>query len=198
MLELMESTPFLLVEKKSRFLAELFPAASPEEVKAILATQRERHADASHVVHAMVLGENAEVLGCSDDGEPSGTAGRPVLEVLRGSGISQVLLTVTRWFGGTKLGTGGLVHAYGDAAKGVLASAATRPRIAVCSRTVLLPYHLLEQGRRLLREARLEVRQEDFQAEGVLLSGILPVESLPALETALRDLSRGKVSLTEE
>ena len=198
MLELMESTPFLLVEKKSRFLAELFPASSPEEVKAILATQRERHADASHVVHAMVLGENAEVLGCSDDGEPSGTAGRPVLEVLRGSGISQVLLTVTRWFGGTKLGTGGLVHAYGDAAKGVLASAATRHRIAVCSRTVLLPYPLLEQGRRLLREARLEVRQEDFQAEGVLLSGLLPVESLPALETALRDLSRGKVSLTEE
>jgi uncharacterized YigZ family protein len=198
MLELVESTPFLLVEKKSRFLAELLPATSPEEVKALLASQREKYADATHVAHAMVLGENAEILGCSDDGEPSGTAGRPVLEVLKGSGISQVLLTVTRWFGGTKLGTGGLVHAYGDAAKGVLSSAVTRPRIATSSRAVLLPYPLLEQGRRLLRENRFEVRKEDFLAEGVRLSGVLPDETLPALETALRDLSRGKISLMEE
>ena len=198
MLELVESTPFLLVEKKSRFLAELLTATSPEEVKALLASQREKYADASHVVHAMVLGENAEILGCSDDGEPSGTAGRPVLEVLKGSGISQVLLTVTRWFGGTKLGTGGLVHAYGDAAKGVLSSAVTRPRIATSARAVLLPYPLLEQGRRLLRENRFEVRKEDFLAEGVRLSGVLPDEALPALETALRDLSRGKISLMEE
>lgn len=198
MLELVESTPFLLVEKKSRFLAELLPATSQNEVKELLASQREKYADATHVVHAMVLGENAEILGCSDDGEPSGTAGRPVLEVLKGSGISQVLLTVTRWFGGTKLGTGGLVHAYSDAAKGVLSSAVTRPRIATSSRAVLLPYPLLEQGRRLLRENRFEVRKEDFLAEGVQLSGVLPDEALPALETALRDLSRGKISLMEE
>src|SRR5574344_183749 len=76
-----------------------------------------QYADATHVVHAFVTGTFGEVNGMSDDGEPAGTAGRPVLEVLKGSNITNVLLTVTRYFGGTLLGTGGLVKAYGDCAK---------------------------------------------------------------------------------
>ena len=110
-LELCRPAAFTLLEKRSRFLAELLPASSSEEAREGVAAQRRKYPDASQVVHAMVVGEKGEVMGCSDDGEPAGTAGRPVLEILKGSRVTQVLLTVTRWFGGIKLGTGGLVHA---------------------------------------------------------------------------------------
>ena len=74
-------------------------------------SQKAKYADATHVVHAFVIGPGAEVMGMSDDGEPSGTAGRPALDVLRGRGCTNTVLTITRWFGGTLLGTGGLVKA---------------------------------------------------------------------------------------
>ena len=118
MLELVAAEPFTLIVKNSRFLAELFPVATQEGARTILAAQKSRWPDIRHVVHAFAIGPQANILGCSDDGEPAGTAGRPALEVLKGSGVTNVLLTIARWFGGTKLGTGGLVHAYGDAARG--------------------------------------------------------------------------------
>ena len=197
MLELVSSQPFLLVDRNSRFVAELFPAANPEECKAILAAQRERYPDASHVVHAMAVGENASILGCSDDGEPAGTAGRPVLEVLKGAGISGVILTVTRWFGGTKLGTGGLVHAYGGAAKGVLETAVTRERIPMSSLAFALPYPILEQGKRALLDGGFTITAETYDGDGVNIAGTIPTDKLPPLAQILRDLSRGKISLEQ-
>ena len=110
--------------KKSRFLAEAFPVSSQSEARNLLKAQKERYDDATHVVHGLVLGNAAEILGMSDDGEPAGTAGRPVLDVVKGRGCTNILVTVTRWFGGTLLGTGGLVKAYGDSAKAVLDNAA--------------------------------------------------------------------------
>lgn len=197
MLELVSSEPFLLVDRNSRFLAELFPAKTPEECKAILAAQRERYPDASSIVHAMAVGVNASILGCSDDGEPSGTAGRPVLEVLKGSGISEVVLTVTRWFGGTKLGTGGLVHAYSGAAKGVLESAVTRERIAISTLSFALPYGILEQGKRVLQDGGFTITTENYDGAGVQITGSIPTEKLPPLSKVLQDLSRGKIILME-
>ena len=109
--------------KGSRFLSELFPCESQAMAKDIIKAQKAKYPDATHVVHAFVLGLSSEILGMSDDGEPSGTAGRPALDVLKGYGCTNVLLTITRWFGGTLLGTGGLVKAYGDGAKQVLHAA---------------------------------------------------------------------------
>lgn len=109
--------------KNSRFIAEAFPCESQGEARAILKAQKETYFDARHVVHAFVLGENAEIFGASDDGEPSGTAGRPALDVLKGAGLTNSVVTVTRYFGGTLLGTGGLVKAYGGAVKSVLEEA---------------------------------------------------------------------------
>ncbi len=197
MLELVSSEPFLLVDRNSRFLAELFVATTPDECKAILAAQREKYPDASSIVHAMAVGLNASILGCSDDGEPSGTAGRPVLEVLKGSGISQVVLTVTRWFGGTKLGTGGLVHAYSGAAKGVLESAVTRERIAMSTLSFALPYGILEQGKRALQDGGFSITAENYDGDGVNITGTIPTEKLPPLSKVLQDLSRGKIILSE-
>ena len=109
--------------KGSRFLSELFPCDSQAGARELVKAQKAKYADATHVVHAFVIGPGAEVMGMSDDGEPSGTAGRPALDVLRGHACTNTVLTITRWFGGTLLGTGGLVKAYGNGAKGVLAAA---------------------------------------------------------------------------
>ncbi|MBQ4480768.1 MAG: YigZ family protein [Victivallales bacterium] len=192
---LISAAPFLLVVKNSRFYAELLGAESSEAARTLLGTQRTKYPDASHVIHAMVVGPTGGVLGCSDDGEPAGTAGRPVLEVLKGSGITNVLLTVTRWFGGTKLGTGGLVKAYGDAAKGVLATAVSREIIPMTHFAFTLPYPLIESGKRLLREFGFVIQAEDYLAGGDALEGEIPSEHAEALTRRLADISRGQIDL---
>ena len=102
-------------EKKSRFIATLQPVASEEEAAGFIARMKKQYWDASHNCSAFVLGENGEFTRCSDDGEPSGTAGRPMLDVLTRRKITNAVVVVTRYFGGTLLGTGGLVRAYQSA-----------------------------------------------------------------------------------
>ena len=114
-----------LVIKNSRFLNELFPCTKQEEARSIIKAQKTKYFDSTHVVHGFMLGLSGEIMGMSDDGEPSGTAGRPVLDVIKGRNCTNLVLTVTRWFGGTLLGTGGLVKAYGDGAKSVMEKAAS-------------------------------------------------------------------------
>lgn len=104
-----------IVEKKSRFIASLSPAETEEEALAFIESVRKKYYDARHNCFAFILGEGGELERCSDDGEPSGTAGRPMLEVLRGEGLTKTAAVVTRYFGGTLLGTGGLVRAYTQA-----------------------------------------------------------------------------------
>ncbi len=105
-----------IVEKKSRFIANVFPVTSEEEAFQRLEETRKKHWDARHNCWAYVLGGNPPTERMSDDGEPAGTAGKPILEVIRGKGLTDVLVVVTRYFGGTLLGTGGLVRAYTAAA----------------------------------------------------------------------------------
>ncbi len=109
-----------IIIKKSRFLAEGFVVDSPEYARDILKNQKQKYKDARHVVHAFVIGKEKSILGSSDDGEPKGTAGRPALLVLQHSPVTNIMITITRWFGGILLGTGGLVKAYADSAKGLL------------------------------------------------------------------------------
>lgn len=111
-----------IVEKKSRFIAHVFPVDSEEEAQNHIEDIRKKYWDARHNCHAFVIGEHNEISRCSDDGEPSGTAGRPILEVLTGQGVHNALVVVTRYFGGTLLGTGGLVRAYSQAAQAGLAA----------------------------------------------------------------------------
>lgn len=106
-----------IVEKKSRFIAHVFPVETEEEVTQLLDQMKKKYWDARHNCYAFVLGSGGEISRCSDDGEPSGTAGRPILEVLIGRKLCNVLVVVTRYFGGTLLGTGGLVRAYSQAAQ---------------------------------------------------------------------------------
>ncbi|MCR4655929.1 MAG: YigZ family protein [Lachnospiraceae bacterium] len=103
--------------KKSRFISSLNPAANEEEAQAFINEIKKKYWDARHNCSAFVIGDKGELTRCSDDGEPSGTAGRPMLEVLKGSGVRNAVVTVTRYFGGVLLGTGGLVRAYSDAVR---------------------------------------------------------------------------------
>lgn len=104
-----------IVEKKSRFIATTRPVESEEEAAAFIEEMRKKYWDARHNCSAYVLGERGQIKRCSDDGEPSQTAGRPMLDVLMGEGIRNICVVVTRYFGGTLLGTGGLVRAYSGA-----------------------------------------------------------------------------------
>ena len=116
-----------IVEKKSRFIATLSPAASEEEAVFFIEAVKKKYWDARHNCSAFVIGERAELTRCSDDGEPAGTAGKPMLEALLSSGVRNAAVVVTRYFGGTLLGTGGLVRAYTQAAQAGLAAS----RVAV-------------------------------------------------------------------
>lgn len=118
-----------IVEKKSRFIATAAPVRSEEEALQIIEQIRKKYWDARHNCYAYVIGERGELERFSDDGEPGGTAGKPILEVIKGEELRNTLIVVTRYFGGTLLGTGGLVRAYSAAAKAGIASSVIITRI---------------------------------------------------------------------
>jgi uncharacterized YigZ family protein len=134
-----------IVEKKSRFIGEIFPASSLAEAEERLLGIRKRYYDARHHCYAWILGPDGQRRKSSDDGEPSGTAGAPILKVLDGAGVTDALVVVTRYFGGTLLGTGGLVRAYTQAASRALENAGTA-RMCLCSIFAAeLPYSALDK-----------------------------------------------------
>ena len=106
-----------LIIKKSRFLAECFPIEKASDVRSLIKAKKQEYKTARHVVHSFIRGKNGECQGSSDDGEPKGTAGHPSLAVLQHANVTNILVTVTRWFGGILLGTGGLVRAYTESTK---------------------------------------------------------------------------------
>ncbi|HZD11291.1 MAG TPA: YigZ family protein [Candidatus Binatia bacterium] len=177
--------------KNSRFIATLAPAFSVQAAREFVARVRQEFADASHNVPAFVVGYGAAVTAhCSDDGEPAGTAGRPALAVLQGSGLGDAALVVTRYYGGTKLGTGGLVRAYGDAARAVLEAAPRAQRTPTHTVQVTVPYALFESLRLLLAAHGSQTFDESFAAE-VTVTARLAQERLPDFQEALRDMSNG-------
>jgi uncharacterized YigZ family protein len=156
---------------------------------------RAEFADAAHNVFAYVVGYGASVTaGMSDDGEPGGTAGRPALAVLRGSGLGDTCVVVTRYFGGMLLGTGGLVHAYGDAVKAVLAELPRTEKVARTRITLLVPYALYEPVR-LLAEAHGAVLEEQSFGVDVTIQLSVAIDHVDALLEALREASADQVAV---
>ena len=177
----------------SRFIATIAPAFSVDEARAFVGRVRAEFADASHNVPAYLIGHGASTTAhCHDDGEPSGTAGRPMLAVLQGSGLGDVTLVVTRYFGGTKLGTGGLVRAYGDAARAALAALPRAAKVATVTALVEAPYPLLERLRLLAAAHGGQTLDEEFAA-AITLTIRFRAERFDAFAAALRELSHGAV-----
>ena len=183
-----------LLIKGSRFLGESFILQEQGQVRSVLKEQKQKYSDATHVCHAFVFGKNAEIMGMSDDGEPGGTAGRPMLDVLKGSGSTNVLVTVTRWFGGTLLGTGGLVHAYKDCAKAVLEATVFEELVEKRSFSFLLDYQSYQAVRKIMEDFSLSDLEEHF-LEGVEVTGKLPEAEAAAFKNRVFDGTNGKVSV---
>lgn len=179
-----------IVVKRSRFLAIAGAVDSVDAARGEVKRLKEQFSDATHVVHACIVGPAGDLFSVSDDREPSGTAGRPVLEILKGSGITNILVTVTRWFGGTKLGTGGLVKAYGDAARGVLEGLPVRELEVRREFSVRVPYRCYEPAVRLLEQRGGTVTATEF-AEDVFLEGTLGEAAAEAWERDVRDVTGG-------
>jgi uncharacterized YigZ family protein len=177
----------------SRFIATAGPAFSVDEARAFIGSIKGEFADATHNVPAYLIGHGASVIAhCSDDDEPSGTAGPPALAVLRGSGLGDVAVVVTRYFGGTKLGTGGLVRAYGDAVREVLSVLPRAVKVPTHTVRIDTPYSLLEQIRRLVGFHQGQMLDETFAGQ-VTMTMRLPQDRLPDLQSALQELSRGRI-----
>ena len=198
MLVLTKPVQFEEIIKGSRFLSELIPCESQAQARDILKAQKEKYADATHVVHAFIVGKNAEVMGMSDDGEPSGTAGRPTLDVLKGRNCTNLIITITRWFGGTLLGTGGLVKAYGNGAKQVLEAAAAQNAFEeLIEKTDFIfstDYSLYKLLKNNFVNFQLYNISEDFGTE-VTISGQIKADQYNDLAKLLLNLSNGKIKL---
>jgi len=189
----LEAVEVEIVVVNSRFIASLSPAKSVEEARAFIAEIKKRFPDATHHVPAFVIGHgNSIITHSSDDGEPSGTAGRPALAVLQGSGLGNVVVVVTRYFGGTKLGTGGLVKAYGDAVREVLLS--VKKAVLIPSTTLIfaIPYRLYDQVVRLMEEQNGLVLETEFM-EDITITVQFKDEKLEDFQNDLRNLSNGQV-----
>ena len=177
----------------SRFIATAAPAFTVEEAKEFIKRIKAEFKDASHNVPAYVIGYGPAVTAhCNDDGEPSGTAGRPMLAVLQGSGLGDIVAVVTRYFGGTKLGTGGLVRAYGDAVKEVLAILPRAEKVATHTVMIALPYNLYEQVKLLLGVWHGQILDEAFAAD-ITITARFAVEHFSHFQDALRELSHGQL-----
>ena len=177
----------------SRFIANLSPAFSVEEARAFQKSIRQRFPDATHHVPAFVIGHgNSVITHCSDDGEPSGTAGRPALAVLQGSGLGDAVVVVTRYFGGTLLGTGGLVKAYGDAVREVLKLARRAVKVPTTTIGLQLPYALFEQVQRLAASCGGELLESQFLADVTLMLRFRD-ERLQAFVEKASNLSAGQI-----
>ncbi len=180
--------------KKSRFIALASYVSSADDVRKQLKETRIRYKDATHVVHAFIAGPHGDIFGMSDDREPRGTAGRPVLEVLKGSGITNILILVVRYFGGTKLGTGGLVKAYTRSAQKVLEVLPVEDLVEKTSFTLDFPYDLYDRIKKSLLSHNAEIQNESFDVT-ITLKGVLPRGHLETAEKEIQTLSNGAVSL---
>lgn len=176
---------------RSRFIATVYFVESVELARQLLAQRRFDMPDANHHVYAFRVGHGTSVIeGLSDDGEPTGTSGPPIMAVLRGSGLGDTLVIVTRYFGGTKLGTGGLVRAYSEAATLALQKVPRELKIEKARVTALLPYSSYTVVKRILAEVGAEIRQENF-TDSVEVEIEIIADRLDDLYLRLRDLTSG-------
>jgi uncharacterized YigZ family protein len=178
----------------SRFVATAGRADSVQEARALIERIRAEMPGATHHVYAFKIGYGGSVIeGMSDDGEPAGTAGPPVLAVLRGATLGNAVIVVTRYFGGTKLGTGGLVRAYSGTAKAVLAALPTALKTEKRYIGISIAYSYYESLKRLLAEYSGEIDGEEFDAE-VTVYAYLPADRVLSFAEAISNLTAGQVT----
>ncbi|WP_179394348.1 YigZ family protein [Lacticaseibacillus absianus] len=180
-----------LVIKKSRFICHLARIASPEDAQAVIDQVKKHHYKASHNVPAYLLGDHDEIQRASDDGEPSGTAGVPMLQTLQQMGLHDVIAVTTRYFGGIKLGAGGLIRAYANSVQAAVHAVGIVQRERQRELQLTLAYPLLGPVQHWLTQADLPVADTVY-AEAVTLTLYVPEATVATTTAALVDLTHGQ------
>lgn len=183
-----------IIVKKSRFISIAYPVNTLEEVKEKVVLTRKLYSDATHVVHAAVVGKSGTLFSSSDDREPKNTAGRPALEVLKGSGITNICVCIIRYFGGTLLGTGGLVKAYSDSVKEVLKIVETEENIDYTHFTLSLDYVLYTPIKSVMEKYGARNITEEFTV-GIRITGDIPSAERGDFKKEIMDWGQGRIGL---
>ena len=182
--------------KRSRFIATVAHAFTEEDAKVFISIIKNEFPDATHNCWAFVAGPPGDTarIGLSDDGEPHGTAGKPILTVLLHSGIGEIVAVVSRYFGGTKLGTGGLVRAYSGSVKNALAGLPVKEKREVISLTVILGYSKITGVKQIIESFNSEIIEEKYEAD-VCFKIQLPINNEDSFIRAITDLTAGEIQV---
>lgn len=186
-----------IIEKKSRFIGYVRHVETEEEANDFITEIKKKHYDARHNCYAYSIGEEQEVLRFSDDGEPGGTAGKPILEVITGEGLKNVCVVVTRYFGGTLLGTGGLVRAYTDAAKECITATEIVCKQMVQPLSIITNYTDLGKIQYILGSAGIDIKDSEY-GENVVLQVEIFVDDVEGVEKELVEATAARVIIEKE
>lgn len=181
--------------QKSKFITHLRHVDSEEEARAFIQAMKKKYFDARHNCSAYVLGESADKQKSNDDGEPGGTGGNPILEVIRKNDLTNIVVVVTRYFGGIKLGAGGLIRAYSHAAVLGVEAATVLAMTPFIQLDAVVSYDLLSTVEHWMRQKEIRSLEADY-AENVILHLLIEPANLEAVKAALTDLTAGRAALT--
>ena len=185
-----------ITEKKSRFIATVVPVHTEEEALKFIEAMKKKYWNATHNCFAYVIGEHDELQRCSDDGEPGGTAGKPMLDVLTGEEIHNAAIVVTRYFGGTLLRTGGLVRAYSSAAKQGLASSVIITKIPGVKLRLATDYAGLGKIQYIFGQRGIKIL-DSIYTDKVEIAALVPLDVLEAVKAEIREGTNGQAGMEE-
>ncbi len=186
-----------IVEKKSRFIATVRPVETEAEALAFVEEMKKKYWDARHNCFAYVLGERQEIMRCSDDGEPSQTAGKPMMDVLTGAGLTNTAVVVTRYFGGTLLGTGGLVRAYSAAVQEGLKNSCIITRCPGTRIGIRTDYNGIGKLQYLFGQKQIPMMDAEY-AEKVYFAVLVPISRVQEITKAVTEATSGQAVIEEE
>ena len=197
MKKLVSSEEGIYIEKKSKFICHLFTVTSADEVTEIIKAEKKKYYDARHHCFAYVMGDDGADIKCSDDGEPSGTAGRPMLDILQKEGLTDILCVVTRYFGGTLLGTGGLVRAYSAALKDAIDKSTFKNETEAVIVKYKYGYNFDARISSYLNDKDIKVLDSEY-SDAVEITIVLEKEMYSAVDADLVNITNGSVEKTDE
>ena len=185
-----------IIEKKSRFIATVIHVESEEEALTYIESFRKKYWDARHNCYAFILGMGSETMRFSDDGEPSGTAGKPILEVLKGKELTNTLVIVTRYFGGVLLGTGGLVRAYTDSTIEALGNASIKKMCLMREVSITVDYSSVGKLKYILATESIDI-VEELYTDMVTVKTAIEIEKVTQIVAKITDATSGKAGFEE-
>lgn len=186
-----------IVEKKSRFIATIRLVETEEEALAFIEEMRKKYWNATHNCFAYTIGERQEIVRAGDDGEPGGTAGRPMLDVLLGEGLHNTAVVVTRYFGGTLLGTGGLVRAYSSAVQAGLSSSTIIEKQYGTMLEIRTDYNGIGKIQYFLGQRKIPIMDSQY-TDQVAITILAPQSQIPALKAEITEATNGRAVLTDK